>query len=817
MLLKIKWELVQNQYQAKPQFLAALVVTNGSQEIMPVSGWKLYFNLRYHSPNLTALSKELTIKNVNGELFYLQPTLDFTPLKSGESVRLEFTGARRVANYQDAPSGFFWVNDATPQTAISANQVVVQPFIQSAQSTAEQARALFNENQVVQDIPIARLPKILPTPVSYRETNGIFTLDSRTTLVADESFQAEANYLSEEIKKLLGKPLPRAKTEPADKVIVLKKINLPKEAYELQVTPKRITISATDGTGIFYGIQSLKAILPTSVWANKQVALSVPTVSVSDAPRFAVRAFMLDVGRNFQPKQAILKLLEVMALYKLNVFHFHLTDDEGWRLAIPDLPELTQVGSQRGYPFSNNERLQPSYGSGAVAGRLMGSGFYSRADFIEILRYATQRHIRVVPEIESPGHARAAIKAMEARYTAYMGKNQPEEAERYRLTESNDQSQYRSAQYFTDNVMNAALPSTYRFIEKVIDEVQRMYTEAGAPLSMMHMGGDEVPHGAWEKSPAVIAQLQQDTSVKTAKGLSQFFFSRVKTMLKARGLMLTGWEELVVHEPAPDSARRVDVISDFIKDQVQLDAWWNMYGNEDIPYRMANAGYPTVLACFDHFYFDLAHKPGFAEPGDAWIGYLDIDKLFQFIPYDYYRNNRTDVVGNAWPSGHFDRKEHLTQVGKQHIAGLKGALWSENITADSLLNYMLLPRLLALAERAWAADPDWAKEPDSTRAKKVYDQAWSVFVNTLGKRELPKLDFYNGGYSYRIPAAGAMLIDGKIELNSQLPGLPIHYTTDGSEPSLKSPVYQSPISAKGRIRWRVLNQKGRGGQVMQLN
>ena len=815
--ITLRWEFVQNQYQAKPQFLAALQITNKSPENLPATGWKLYFNLRYHTPFLTSLSKELSIKNVNGELFYIQPTTDFKALKPSESVRLEFTGLRRVANYQDAPSGFFWVNDATPQTAITIRQLTITPFAALGQSSAEQAATLFNENQVIQDIPASQLPKILPTPVSYQETKEVFTLDSRMTIVTDEAFRSEATYLTEEIKKLVGKSLPIVTTEKPGKAIVLQKANLAKEAYQLQVSPQRITISAPDGAGIFYGIQSLKAILPIGVWAKTQATISVPTVNVSDAPRFSVRAFMLDVGRNFQPKQAVLKLLDVMALYKLNVFHFHLTDDEGWRLAIPDLPELTQVGSQRGFPFQANERLEPAYGSGPVAGRLMGSGFYSRADFIEILRYATQRHIRVIPEIESPGHARAAIKAMEARYAAFKRKGQQQEAERYRLTEYNDQSTYRSAQYFTDNVMNAAMPSTYRFIEKVIDEVQRMYTEAGAPLSMMHMGGDEVPHGAWEKSPVVVAQLRQDASVKTAKDLAGHYFNRIKAMLKSRGLALTGWEELVVQEPAPDSARQVTIHPDFIQDHVQLDAWWNMAGNDDIPYRMANAGYQTVLACFDHFYFDLPYKQGFIEPGDAWIGYLDIDKLFQFIPYDYYRNDRTDVAGNGWPSGHFDRKERLSPTGKQHIAGLKGALWSENMTADSLLEYMVLPRLLALAERAWAPDPDWARESDSTQAKKGYDKAWSVFVNVLGKRELPKLDFYHGGYIYRIPTAGAKLADGKYIINCQLPGFAVHYTIDGSEPTLKSPIYQMPVSAKSGIKWKAMNQKGRGGQIIQVN
>ncbi|GAB4038776.1 family 20 glycosylhydrolase [Spirosoma gilvum] len=814
--VQVSWQLGQNRYQEKPQFLASLTLKNTSATPVPTSGWKLYFSLRYHDIALTSLNPNFTIQHVNGDLFYIAPTTAFHGLGSGESARMDFVGGRRIGNYQDVPSGLFWVNDAAPQQAIALKTVSIGPLPEAEKwSFADAARA-YADNQYTADIPESALPKILPAPVRYQEDKGSFVLSGAVTISTDPSFLPEANYLAEELQRFTGRNVAVNPSENKSATIRLQRATMTSEAYQLVTKGKQILITAADGAGIFYGIQSLKELLPPTVWQSPSATIQLPIVTVSDAPRFAYRGFMLDVGRNFHRKEAILKLLDVMALYKLNVFHFHLTDDEGWRLEIPGLPELTTVGAKRGYPFAAYQQLQPSYGSGADAEHSYGSGFYTKADFIEILRYATQRHIRVIPELEMPGHARAAIKAMRYRYETYRKVGNETEANRFRLDESQDSSHYSSPQRFNDNVMNIALPSTYQFVEKVIDEVRRMYTEAGASLSMMHVGGDEVPHGAWEQSPAIRANAQLADSIKSGHALSRYFFGRVKDMLKARGLTMEGWEELVVQEAPVTQARQVKQEAGYLNDRVLLDAWWNMGGNEDMPYRIANAGYPTVLACFEYLYFDLPNRTGFQEPGDAWIGYLDIDKLYSFIPFDYFKNNRIDVTGNARPASYFDRKERLTPTGQQHIVGMKGALWSENMVSDSLLDYMILPRLLALAERSWARSPAWATEKDSLTAATLYRKDWSVFANQLGKRELPRLDSVHGGANYRIPNAGMILRDGKVLANTQFPGFQIRYTTDGSEPTRNSSLYTTPLPAKGLIKLRVFNRQGRGSKTTEI-
>jgi hexosaminidase len=693
---------------------------------------------------------------------------------------------------------------------------VAGPFVSDStkQNLPEaDAQAIYASNASVDDISLERLPKVFPSPLTYMESGESFELKGSTPIVTDPSFQNEAAYLADELAKVLGTK-PRIVQSGTNGIAIhLRKKQLGPEAYNLAVKTGEIVIEAGDKAGIFYGIQSLKTSIPPEAWKRVIPSIQLRGIKVNDQPRFRYRAFMLDVARNFQSKEEILKVLEIMSLYKLNVFHFHLTDDEGWRLEIPGIPELTKVGAKRGFPFDKNQQLHPSYGSGPFA-QSSGSGFYSRQDYVDIVRYASQRQIRVVPEIESPGHARAAIKAMEYRQKKYLDQGDSVEGNRYLLSDSADQSTYLSAQYFRDNVMNVALPSTYAFIEKVIDELMLMHNEAGAPLTAVHMAGDEVPFGSWEKSPVVASFLQANPSVKPGKGLWNYYFEEIKKIVRARNLEIYGWQELVVGTQTDDSKHIIN--PEFVSNDLQVDAWWNMYGNEDIPYKLANAGYKTVMTCFDHFYFDLAYSESFNEPGDAWIGFLDVNRIYSFIPYDYYRNFKTDIRGTAHPQDFFKGKELLSEKSKKNITGIQGALWGENLISAELMEYLLVPRLLALAERAWSQDPSWAKEKDQSKSQQLYDKELSVFLNSLGKRELPRLDYYNGGINYRIPTPGASVVDNKVVANIQLPGFMIRYTTDNSEPDSTSMVYTSPVPAGTSIRLKAFDQRGRGSETITI-
>lgn len=822
--LKVKWEVVENDHQGKRKCLTAFTFFNTGRTALPSGGWQLYFNfIRSVVPG--SATGQVNIGHVNGDLYKLVPAAGFPGVQPGDSLRVEFLGDAWVVNFTDAPAGLYLVWDQDPDKGHAIKDYSIRPSTQPRQYlrfAGDKAglitpAAIYARNKDLQDIPADRLPKVFPTPQGYTAGTGELELGPTVNIRGTAGLLTTQLYLSKELRTLFGKPVRGGHDE---KLIELKEDStLGPEAYTLVVNEQGVTITAADSTGAFYAVQSLKTLIPPASWAGPQKGVRIPFVQVRDAPRFAYRAFMLDVARNFQPKQQILRLLDLMALYKLNVLHFHLNDDEGWRIEIPSLPELAQVGGKRGHSAGGRRFLPPSYGSGPDTTNPAGSGYYTRKDFIEILRYATERHIRVIPEIESPGHARAAIKAMDVRFDRLTQEGRKEDAEAYLLRDLEDQSVYRSVQSWNDNVMNVALPSVYRFIDKVVSDLQATYREAGAPLASIHMGGDEVPAGVWERSPAVKALMQQHSDIKTVDDLWYYYFRKVYALLKARGLQLAGWEEAGMRKTLLDGQKHMIANPDFVNDSFVLDVWNNVMGGgaEDLSYRLANSNYKVVLSGVSNFYFDMAYMKAFDEPGFYWGGFVDVDKPFYFIPLDYYKNTKVDGMGDPVTPALFLGKDRLTTYGAGNITGIQGLLWSETIRSPERMEYMLLPKMLGLAERAWAKDPDWATEKDSVRSEELYRQAWSVFANVLGRRELPRLDHYNNGYQYRIPTAGAVIEGGMLKANVQLPGLSIRYTTDGREPTGKSKEYTAPVAVNGGpVKLRVFDTRGRGSRTVTV-
>jgi len=538
----------------------------------------------------------------------------------------------------------------------------------------------------------------------------------------------------------------------------------------------------------------LRSLLPAP---TPRAGLALPAIRVVDAPRFGYRGFMLDVARNFQSKSAVLRALDLLARYKLNVFHFHLTEDEGWRLEMPSLPELTAVGARRGHATDSARHLPPAWGSGPAVNGRWGSGFYSRADYAEILRYAAARHIEVIPELEMPGHARAAIKAME---------RNPQ----YKLDDPDDRSVYTSAQDYHDNVMNPALESTYRFIERVVGDLVAMHRDAGVPLRNLHMGGDEVPNGVWEKSPAVQAYLKAH-NLTSVDDMWFVFYGRVEQILKTHGLIPSGWEEIAVRKTRRDGQPTIIPNPDFASRGWRAYVWNNVagWGAEDLAYRLANGGYHVVLSPVTNLYFDLAWNQHPQEPGLDWGGYVDLRKPFDFIPLDYYRNARLDRRGNPLDPAVFAGKDRLTDYGRAHIVGIQGNLWSETLGGEGRLEYMLLPKLFGLAERAWAPDPDWKSEA-------LYREDWSRFVNVVGQRELPRLDREVPGLNYRIPTPGLKVQGGMVYTSLELPGFTLRFTTDGSEPTVSRSVVRGPIPFRGTVSVAAFNTAGRKGLTARV-
>ncbi len=817
--LQLRWEHVGDVSTAeRADSRAAFTLTNRGRTPLPPTGWAIYFSA-LHAPRPGSVGSGFAIDEVTGDLHRLVPGAGFTGLAPGASVRIDYRTGYLV-NRSFAPKAPYIVFDDAQDTGHPLTDYVAVPLERTPLGEGRDPRLVTPRDQfaldsVIRDIPAGELPPVFPTPVAVTTGTGALRLTAMPPIEAPDALRNEAAFAEEYLRPYFGRtrgagvaPLRLATGRVAGQ-------NSP-EAYELVVDPADgIRITGASPAGVFYGLQSLRSLLPPP---TADGALVLPAIRVVDAPRFGYRGFMLDVARTFQPKPLVLRTLDLLARYKLNVFHFHLTEDEGWRLEIASLPELTAVGARRGHTLDSRRFLPPAYGSGPAVDRPWGSGFFSRADYIEILRYAAARHIEVIPELEMPGHARAAIKAMEARYRERQAAGDTTGARAYLLSDLEDRSIYTSAQGYHDNVMNPTLESTYAFIERVVADLVAMHREAGVPLRHIHMGGDEVPAGVWEGSPLAQAYL-------TAHGLTSVddlwfvFYGRVEQILKQHGLSPSGWEEIAVRKTRRDGRPTLIPNPDFAARGWRAYVWNNVpgWGAEDLAYRLANGGYEVVLSPVSNLYFDLAWNQNPEEPGLDWGGYVDLRKPFEFIPFDYYRNVRLDARGNPLDPAVFVGKDRLTEYGRAHIVGIQGNLWSETLGGDGRLEYHMLPKLLGLAERAWAPDPDWAMEQDPAKSDALYREAWSRFVNVLGKRELPRLDREVPGIAYRIPTPGLLVENGVVRCSVELPGFTLRYTTDGREPTARSADVKSPIPLRGTVSVAAFSTTGRKGHTARVS
>ena len=823
--LKIDWQLVTNNYQGKDQYLFTIRLTNtGKKAMLPATGWTIYYNAN-RDVIKNPVEQPLETFRIHGDLFYLKPTASFKGLKPGESVQMEGIGGAWAFNISDAPAGYYLVWDNAPQKAHAITKTTATPpadinkFKRSPDQVNDQVtpEMVFDQNKHITNIPEDKLPRVFPTPVSLKQGEGFFTINPETSIQSDPLFSQEAAYLAAELGSFIGKPLSISEK---GKINLISDKNISAEGYELEVSTTAIGIRASTQTGIFYGIQSLKSMLPVAAWKAPSTSVSLPCASVKDAPRFGYRGLHIDVARNFQTKEQVIRMLNWMAMYKLNKLHFHFSEDDAWRVEIAALPELTSVGVQRGHTLDSKNHMPSAYGSGGDLSNPQSS-FYTRQDYIEILRFAKNRHIEVIPEIETPGHARAAIKAMDARYRRLVQEGKETEAKAFLLSDPDDKSDYLSAQNFKDNVMCVAQPGVYNFIATTVDAFISMHNEAGMPLKTIHVGGDEVPQGVWEKSP-IAQQLLKSLPANRYKQTSDlwiYYWEKVNQILKERNLYVSGWEEIGMRESKVDGNRVMMVNPEFANNNFHTYVWNTVigWGAEDLPYRLANGGYKVILCPVSNLYFDLAYQKDFQEVGYYWGGFVDIDKPYYFIPYDYLKNTTVDRFGVPVDPKVLQGKDRLTDYGKSNILGIQGELWSENIRSAADIEYLAFPKMLGLAERAWAADPEWATTKDTELSKTLYNKDWSEFVNVVGKRELTRLNYYQGGAGFRIPTVGARVIDGTVQANIQLPGLIIRYTTDGTEPAINSKQYELPITEKGLIKLRAFDSKGRGGRTITMN
>ncbi|HYG38295.1 MAG TPA: family 20 glycosylhydrolase [Cytophagales bacterium] len=828
--LEVKWKIIENNLKNNRGFLSQFTIINNGNSTLSSGNWNIYFNFPRMVDSQSVTGK-VGIMHLNGDFFKLTPKEDFK-LTAGDSIIIDFVSGAWALNQSDAPAGLYIVfNDSAGKEMqpeiISNYSVGPYPWeVLSFRFSKDKPgfitnEGTFNKYAKLTHLPEGKLQPLIPTPVTYQYGKQKVIIDDSYRIIANEELKEEKLFLANALNDLLKKPL----AEEGENYIELligdisyggKTLSKGDEAYELTVKPGKIHIKGSDKDGVFYGIQSLKALIPVAALTTKNDKIPLKEITITDFPGFHYRGIHLDVARNFQSKESVLQLLDLAAFYKLNKFHFHITDDEGWRLEIPSLPELTKVGSKRGHS-SNPDNVLPSFGSGPSEDTeaSSGSGFYSRKDFIEILKYAKERHIEVIPELDLPGHARAAIKSMDARYARLMKEGKPDEAKKYLLRDLQDKSDYLSVQMWTDNVVCVCEPSVYNFIETVVQDMIDMYKEADAPLTTIHTGGDEVPLGVWEKSPSCQKLIDTDPLVENHGQLWDYYLTNYDKVLDKYNLKTAGWEEIALTKSKTENGETVHVPNPKFTDAGFIPyVWNNINGAEDLAYKLANAGYPVVLSAVTNLYFDMAYNPNPEEIGYYWGGNVDTRKTYEFVPLNVFYSmfeNRGEPIDQQKL---MERKESLTEKGKENIIGIQGQLWSENVTSIERQQYFIFPKLLAFSEVAWVKTPSWANAKKQPERLQKLDSAYNVFANTLGQRELVRLDAIGEGINYRISPPGAAIEKGILKANVEFPGFAIRYTTDGTEPTLSSTQYKNPVSVKGTVKLKVFNSNGRGSRTI---
>jgi hexosaminidase len=780
-----------------------ITLTNGNQEIKD-KDWAIYF----HSPRQTLKvdNDQFKITHITGDLYKLEPTDKFTSFPANQAVEIPI-----VAEYWQLfrtdflPRWYATSGDAQPKILSNTDTEDVNQFV--APFTGDQWKrtkddnnilmvpeSRFTKNQDLKVLPMATLRgQIIPTPMEVKIHSKDVDLSKGVALELSALTKPAADVAAKRFELLGienqagGYPI-KTDIKPA----AFKGDQAVPGAYQLKIGEKGAEIVGFDQTGVFYGLQSILSLIPSD--GSKKIA----TLDAKDAPRFQYRGIFLDVARNFHHKDAVLRLLDQMAAYKLNKFHFHLTDDEGWRIEIPGLPELTEVGGQRCHDLSETTCLMPQYGSGPAP----HGGFFSRQDYIDIVKYAQARQIEVIPEIDMPAHARAAIISMEARYKKLLAEGKEKEANEFRLVDPTDTSNTTSVQYFNrQSYLNPCLDSSKSFVDKVIGEVAQMHKEAGQPLKTWHFGGDEAKNirlgagytdvknpGAgkgildlskedkpWAKSQ-VCQAIIKDGKVADMEHLPSYFGLEVSQLVKAHGIdRMQAWQDGL--KDAKDSKA-------FATKHVAVNFWDTLYwGGFDSANDWANKGYDVVISNPDYVYMDFPYEVSPDEHGYYWgTRFSDEQKIFSFAPNNLPQNAETSVDRDG---NHFTAKSDKPWPGAY---GLSAQLWSEVVRTDQQMEYMIYPRAVSVAERAWHR-ASWEQDYKAGREykggethqvdTKTLDQDWLRFANLIGQRELAKMD--KAGVSYRLPVPGARIVGGQLEANISLPGLGIEYSTDGGK------------------------------------
>ena len=773
------------------------------------SVWSLHWNQQSSTVNNESLPENLKYEYVAGQSYNILSFGKNYDLKSNNSISIDFNQSGIVKRISDLPVGGFIVsNNEIIDVKFTYNWKNADGIDKLDAPTSKDRYDLYAPANVIDK---SELEIIIPTPSEITILDGESSLKPEYKVFVDESLNLDINT----VKSLFAENFNIDIQNSKDYDISVQYIdNLLEESYKLSIDENKISIEASGRAGALYGLQSLKQLFLAASLENN----ILKHMNISDSPRFSYRGMLLDISRNFYGPDKIKQILDYLSFFKINHLDFRLTDDEGWRLEIPGLEELTEVGSKRAYTKDEFESLIPMYGSGPDINST-GSGYLSRVDFIEILQYADHRNIKVIPQISYPSHMRSAIISMDVRYQKYMELGNQEEAEKYLLSDPDDESEYYSAQGFNDNIACICRESAFTFYEKVIDEIYLMYQEAGVELNKFGIAADELPYGAWQKSPICDQYMEENSIAGDYNALYEIMQRRVYDKLSSYNATMTGWDDILLKLTEKNQSETQ--IKDFFQgDDILLFVWKNDWGQgrQDMIYKYANLGYKTVMSNSSAFYFDMVDDKDLDNVGLSWSGYADYKDMWTVDVFDIF-NDSYGVEKNNISKEYIESSEKLNPSNRDNIIGIQSQIWSETIRNEDILDYMFMPNIIVFSQKAWSQDPKWTKISDKTKREFTLDYEWNKFTNTIGQRVLPIIDNIYGGLSYDLPKPGGIIVNDSLYANSAFPGLNIKYTLDGTTPNSNSKNYVTPlkINQSESVHLRLFDNNGRGGNTIMVN
>ena len=779
--IAVDWHMGQNN-TAAGNYSSRFVIKNVTGQALG-SDWQFFFNQFSRSVTLPA-GCPVDIEEVSTTYYRIKPNASYKALAAGDSLVIDMLMDGSFVSKCFMPAGGHVVmagDMAHPQAVNIHCSPLDKPGQWRDHKAYPDGNYMYAYNEAINgfgDGYTGNDYDIFPAPKQVDIEDGFTQVGSLVTIKTGKMFQwggykRAKNLLASELKK--RGIYASSGQGTVIKLLLDKKLSSNREYYSLRVHDGEITIMGVTQAALMNGVTTLVAALDHSKGHRLQNCF------VIDWPDFGYRGVMLDIARNHVAKRDQMKrFIDLLAYYKFNTVQFHFTDDEAWRLEIPGFPELTQVASRRGATLDEKGYLAQIFdGNGNPDDQSQcANGYLTRAEFIDLLRYAWARGIRIIPEIETPGHARAAIVAMKNRAMSNPG------AEQFRLWDEKNESVYTSAQSYHDNVLNVASDDVYRFVDRIVAELQLMYKEAGLKLEIVHLGGDEVPQGAWAKSPDVQALMQRE-GLKTQHEVSEYYIKRISALLEARKIRIEGWQEVALdHKPEFNAVMTPRVAG--------VNAWSTVGSHSDVPYRLANDGYPVILSNVTNFYMDMAYSWHQNEQGLHWGGKVDEFDAWCALPANIYASARTAVDGtpiNITTAG--DGKVKLEKP--ENIIGVQAQLWGETLRSFDEVQYMMLPKMMGVSERAWTAIPEWSKDLTNTAA---YSEARHQYNLKIGTRELPLL--HSMGFNFRVGPPGIKLVDGMLEINTQYPDELVTYTLDGSEPTIESARWTAPVPVKNQ-------------------